>query len=176
MLPGTYLNSYNGLGVAVGPLGVGVAGRRVAVAVAGRLVAVGGTVVGVGVSVTSGVGVIVGVSVGVGVGVSTGVGVCVDVGVKVGLGVLVDVGVAVGDAMNEIKEQPRMLAMASTVTSAATVLTASFILVLVKSTDPPLPSRLCRWLPHKPKRELENLPPLERICPARAPLLYPVGR
>jgi hypothetical protein len=135
MLPSTYLNSYDGLGVAVGPLGVGVAARRVAVGVAGRLVGVGGTVVGVGVSVTSGVGVTVGVSVGVGVGVSTGVGVCVGVNVKVGLGVLVGVGVAVGDPMNEVKEQPRMLSMTRKVSSVAAAVPASFGAVILKPID-----------------------------------------
>jgi hypothetical protein len=135
MLPSTYLKSYDGLGVAVGPLGVGVAARRVAVGVAGRLVAVGGTVVGVGVSVTSGVGVTVGVSVGVGVGVSTGVGECVDVGVKVGLGVLVGVGVAVGDAMRDIKEQPKRLTITRKVSSVAAAVPASFGAVILKPID-----------------------------------------
>ena len=154
-----------------------VAARRVAVGVAGRLVGVGGTVVGVGVSVTSGVGVTVGVSVGVGVGVSTGVGECVDVGVKVGLGVLVGVAVAVGDPMNEVKEQPRMLAMTSMVTNAAEVVTASFLRVIVKSTDPLSPRKPCNWLHDKPKRELEDLPPLERSPPRRAsPTVTPGGR
>jgi hypothetical protein len=136
MLPCTYLKSYDGLGVAVGPLGVAVAGRRVAVGVAARLVAVGGTVVGVGVSVTSGVGVTVGVSVGVGVGVSTGVGVCVGVNVKVGLGVLVGVGVAVGDPMNDVSEQPRMLIMTSMITSIEVIVAASFLPVIVEPADP----------------------------------------
>jgi len=121
--------------VGGGALGVGVAGRLVAVGVAGRLVAVGGTVVGVGVSVTSGVGVTVGVSVAVGVGECTGVGEWVDVGVKVGLGVLVDVGVAVGDPMNDVKEQPRRLTMTSTATNAAVVVVMSFLLVIAKPAD-----------------------------------------
>ena len=175
-LLGTNLKSYNGLGVAVGPLGVGVAGRRVAVGVTGRLVAVGGTVVGIGVSVTSGVGVTVGVSVGVGVGVSTGVGVFVDVGVNVGLGVLVGVGVAVGDPMNELKEQPRMLTMTSMATNAAAVVTASFLPVIIKFTDPLSPKNPCVWQSDKPKREIGHPPPWERICPAHAPVLSPVGR
>lgn len=97
--------------------------------------AVGGTVVGVGVSVTSGVGVTVAVSVGVGVGVSTGVGVCVDVGVKVGLGVLVGVGVAVGDAMRDIKEQPKRLTITRKVSSVAAVVPASFGAVILKPID-----------------------------------------
>jgi hypothetical protein len=102
-------------------------------------------VVGVGVSVTSGVGVTVGVSVGVGVGVSTGVGVCVDVGVKVGLGVLVGVDVAVGDPINDVKEQPRMLTMASMATNAAEVVTTSFLPVMVKSTALLSPRKPCGW-------------------------------
>lgn len=175
-LLGTNLKSYKALGVAVGPLGVGVAGRRVGVGVTGRLVAVGGGVVGVGVSVTAGVGVTVGVSVGVGVGVSTGVGVCVDVGVKVGLGVLVGVAVGVGDPMNELKEQPSMLTMTSTATNAAEVVTASFLPVLIKFTDPLSPNSPCGWQYYKPKREIGHPPPWERICPVHAPVLSPVGR
>jgi hypothetical protein len=130
-LPCTYLKSYTGLGVGGGVLGVGEEAGRVAVGAAGRLVAVGGTVVGVGVSVTSGVGVTVGVSVAVGVGEYTGVGECVDVGVKVGLGVLVDVGVAVGDPMNDVNEQPKSVIMTSTATNAV-VIDVSLLLVIAK--------------------------------------------
>jgi hypothetical protein len=148
----------------------------VGVGVTGRLVAVGGGVVGVGVSVTAGVGVTVGVSVGVGVGVSTGVGVCVDVGVKVGLGVLVGVAVGVGDPMNELKEQPSMLTMTNTVSNAAEVVTASFLPVIIKFTDPLSPRKPCSRLRDKPKRELEDLPPLVRFCPEGAAVLSPVGR
>lgn len=177
MLPSTYLKSYDGLVVAVGPLGVAVADRRVAVGAAGRLVGVGGAVVGVGVSVTSGVGVTVGVSVGVGVGVSTGVGVCVDVGVKVGLGVLVGVDVAVGDPMNDVREQPRALIMTSMITSVEVIVAASFLPVILKSTDPLSPRKPCSWLYDKPKRELEDLPPLERSPPRRpSPTVTPGGR
>jgi hypothetical protein len=147
-------------------LGVGgAAGRLVAVGAAGRLVGVGGTVVGVGVSVTSGVGVTVGVSVGMGVGLSTGVGEWVDVGVKVGLGVLVDVGVAVGDPTNEVREQPRRLTVTSRATSATAVDAASFLPVIFKSTDLLSPGTPGRRLQNKPKRELEDLPPLERSPP-----------
>jgi hypothetical protein len=161
----------------VGPLGVAVAGRRVAVGVAGRLVGAGGTVVGVGVSVTSGVGVIVGVSVGVGVGVSTGVGVWVDVGVKVGLGVLVGVDVAVGDPMNDVREQPRALIMTSMITSVEVIVAASFLPVIVEPADPLSPRKPCSWQYDKPKRELEDLPPLERSPPRRAsPTVTPGGR
>jgi hypothetical protein len=119
----------------VGPLGVAVADRRVAVGAAGRLVAVGGTVVGIGVSVTSGVGVTVGVSVGVGVGVSTGVGVCVDVGVKVGLGVLVGVAVAVGDAKKDVKEQPKRPTITRKASRVAAAVPASFGAVILKPVD-----------------------------------------
>ena len=138
--------------------------------------AVGGTVVGVGVSVTSGVGVTVGVSVGVGVGVSTGVGVCVDVGVKVGFGVLVGVDVAVGDPMNDVREQPRALIMTSVITSVEVIVAASFLPVILKSTDPLSPRKPCSWLYDKPKRELEDLPPLERIRLARAPMIFAVRK
>lgn len=161
----------------MGPLGVAVAADRVAVGVAARLVAVGGTAVGVGVSVTSGVGVTVGVSVGVGVGVSTGVGECVGVGVKVGLGVLVGVDVAVGDPMNDVREQPRALIMTSMITSVEVIVAASFLPVILKSTDPLSPRKPCSWQCDKPKRELEDLPPLERSPPRRAsPTVTPGGR
>ncbi len=159
----TYLKSYEGLGVGGGGWGVGgAAGRLVAVGAAGRLVGVGGTVVGVGVSVTSGVGVTVGVSVGIGVGLSTGVGEWVDVGVKVGLGVRVDVGVAVGDPTNEVREQPRRLTVTSRATSATAVVGASFLPIIIKSTDLLSPRKPGSRLQNKPKRELEDLPPLER--------------
>jgi len=107
----------------------------VGVAVTGLLVGVGGTVVGVGVSVTSGVGVTVGVSVGVGVGVNTGVAVCVEVGVKVGLGVLVGVGVDVGGAMNELNEQPSRLSATSVITAPANRVAAGFVRVILKPVD-----------------------------------------
>ncbi len=58
---------------------------------------VGGTVVGVGVSIGSEVGVAAGISVGPRVGLSSGVGVAVSVGTCEGLGVLVGVGVTEGE-------------------------------------------------------------------------------
>ena len=153
MLPCTYLKSYDGLGVAVGPLGVAVAARRVAVGAAGRLVAVGGAVVGVGVSVTSGVGVIVGVSVGDGVGLYTGVAVCVDVGVNVGLGVLVGVGVEVGGAMNEVNEQPKTLVSVKALTRAAKTVPASLLRAILKPIDLLSAREPVDWFPDEGRRE-----------------------
>lgn len=133
--------------------------------------------VGVGVSVTSGVGVTVGVSVGVGVGVSTGVGVCVDVGVKVGLGVLVGVDVAVGDPMNELNEQPKTLASINALTRAAKTVPASFLRAILKPIDLLSTDEPWNRFPDKGKRELEDLPPLERSPPRRAsPTVTPGGR
>jgi hypothetical protein len=97
-----------------------------------------------------------------GVGLSTGVGEWVDVGVKVGLGVRVDVGVAVGDPINEVREQPRRLTIASRATSATAVVAASFLPIIFKSTYLLSPRKPGSQLQNKPKRELEDLPPLER--------------
>jgi len=67
--------------------------------------------------------------------VYTGVAVCVDVGVKVGLGVLVGVGVSVGGAMNDVREQPRTVTMATAMAIKATPVSPILVLVILYPVD-----------------------------------------